>query len=415
MNTTITHIRSRFSPEQWFMLSGVVVNIGNYGYNLLLGRMLSPAQFAEAAMMITLLLVISFLAMTFQLAAAKFAAGATPEQEQAVSYWLHRTGLIVGTILGVMMMAGASWLQDILQSSSAMNFVLLGASIPVYFYLSTRRGLLQGAEKFLSLSMTYQKEMWSRLGATVLLILLFKDLPGLGVAMGIAISFLVSAAPFRWNDFRPPVLRLTPTQRKGILAFLLGTASYECALVICNNSDILLVKGYFNPEEAGLYASLALIGRVVYFITWMFVMLMLPKVSAAEKQGANSLGIFYKYLSYVLLLTVVLVLGSFLFPDLVVNLLFGSSYSGIAHLVGWYAMATAFFALSNVFVYYFLAKSIFIPVGITVFFGLCQILLIVLFHQSLDQVVQAQVLAMGSLLVIHFLFFVFRRRTARLG
>ncbi|MFT5077499.1 MAG: hypothetical protein ACI917_000001, partial [Patiriisocius sp.] len=53
-------------PETFFVLSSFVVNGGNYLYNLLMGRMLGPEVFADVAILITLLLVISFIAMTFQ-------------------------------------------------------------------------------------------------------------------------------------------------------------------------------------------------------------------------------------------------------------------------------------------------------------------------------------------------------------
>ena len=60
------------TAEQKFMCSVIIVNGGNYLYNLLLGRMLGPTLFADAALLITFLLVLSFVAMTFQLATAKF-------------------------------------------------------------------------------------------------------------------------------------------------------------------------------------------------------------------------------------------------------------------------------------------------------------------------------------------------------
>ena len=61
-----------FTPERLFMLSVLAVNGGNYLYNLILGRVLGPEQFADAAVLITFLLVLSFVAMTFQLVTAKF-------------------------------------------------------------------------------------------------------------------------------------------------------------------------------------------------------------------------------------------------------------------------------------------------------------------------------------------------------
>ena len=68
-----TLLKSRkLTQEQWFMLSVLAVNAGNYLYNLILGRVLGPTQFADAAVLITFLLVLSFVAMTFQLVTAKF-------------------------------------------------------------------------------------------------------------------------------------------------------------------------------------------------------------------------------------------------------------------------------------------------------------------------------------------------------
>ena len=53
--TTIKLLLRKISPEQLFMISVLVVNGGNYIYNLLLGRILGPEAFAEAALLITLL------------------------------------------------------------------------------------------------------------------------------------------------------------------------------------------------------------------------------------------------------------------------------------------------------------------------------------------------------------------------
>ena len=72
MQVTTNFKLKSIAPEQLFMLSVLIVNGGNYLYNLLLGRLLGPSQFADAAVLITFLLVLSFVAMTFQLATAKF-------------------------------------------------------------------------------------------------------------------------------------------------------------------------------------------------------------------------------------------------------------------------------------------------------------------------------------------------------
>ena len=60
MNAITTLIKKYVKPEQIFMLSVLVVNGGNYLYNLLLGRILGPEKFADAAILVTFLLVLSF-------------------------------------------------------------------------------------------------------------------------------------------------------------------------------------------------------------------------------------------------------------------------------------------------------------------------------------------------------------------
>ena len=69
---TMPFISKQFSAEQLFMLSMLVVNGGNYFYNLILGRVLGPEAFADAAILITFLLILSFIGMTFQIVTTKY-------------------------------------------------------------------------------------------------------------------------------------------------------------------------------------------------------------------------------------------------------------------------------------------------------------------------------------------------------
>ncbi len=56
---------------------------------------------------------------------------------------------------------------------------------------------------------------------------------------------------------------------------------YFIGQVILSNLDILLVKHFFPPSEAGIYAAVALVGRVVFMLSWSVVSSMFP-VSASH-------------------------------------------------------------------------------------------------------------------------------------
>jgi O-antigen/teichoic acid export membrane protein len=174
-----------------------------------------------------------------------------------------------------------------------------------------------------------------------------------------------------------------------------------------------LVKHYFDSLEAGLYASLALIGRAVYFVAWMFVMLLLPAVVQKQKDGEPTAPVLFKYVGYISLLSFAIVSTCYLLPELIISILFGDDYIMMAGLLWQYALATSLFAISNIFAYYFLSLDHYIPVIFSGVLGISQIVLVVFFHNSLATVVHVQIIAMVALLIAQLIYFVHKTYTPK--
>ena len=403
----ITTLKSKkIRPEQLFMLSVLAVNGGNYLYNLILGRVLGPSEFADAAVLITFLLVLSFAAMTFQLVTAKFSVLFEHDIFKSFVSKIYKSALLAGVIAGLLIIVFANPLQNVFNTSSSNMFIVFGCGVPLYFLMSVNRGVFQGKKAFKALSITYQSEMLSRLLITLGLILIFNIQSAVVIAVGILASFVFGLIPFK----RPSMvskspLTLTKTHAKDIKKFFIITAFYELTQIIINNSDILLVKHYFESYEAGLYASLALIGRMVYFIAWMFVMLLLPTVVQLKKDGKETAPTLFKYMGYIVIISVCIIMVCLSFPETIITLLFGNDYIAMAPLLWKYAIATSMFAISNIFAYYYLSLDTYIPVVISGVFGMLQMVLVIFYHDSLEQVVHMQIIAMVLLLVIQLVFF----------
>lgn len=403
---SLRKIQRTLSPEQVFVISGLVVNGGNYLYNLLLGRVLGPSEFADAAILVTLLLVVSFIAMTFQLAVAKFAAEFETGKLKRFVQQTMKGAFLFGLFFGIVMVLFSSQLQEIFNTESSSIFIVFGVALPLYFLMSVNRGRLHGQQSFVQLSVTYQSEMWSRLALTFVLILIFQVPSAMAVAIAIALSFILGNFPsMRVSLLSIKAPEFTSKELRRIRSFFFLTACYEFTQIICNNGDILIVKHFFDNESAGLYASMALIGRVVYFVTWMFVMLLLPKVIEKKKAKQDTTQILRKYVGYIVLLCLAIVSFTFLFPNFSVTILFGEAYISIAPLLGWYALATALFAISNVYAYYFLSLDKYVPILLSGVFGILQIVCIVFFHSSLFQVVLVQVIMMALLLLSQYIYY----------
>ena len=414
---TIPSIPKKFSPEQLFMVTILFVNGGNYLYNLLLGRILGPAEFSDAAILITFLLILSFVGMTFQIVSAKYAVLFDEIKLSVFTRMITKYALLMGFVTGVAILFFNQELQNIFHTKTASMFMIFGFGIPFYFIMSINRGLYQGKNMMNKLAFTYQTEMASRLLLTITAVLVLPMVPpSIIVAIGIMVSFIFGLIPFQKKIITSVKISKSLESpydlidKKGIVTFFMLTAFYELTQIIINNSDIILVKHYFNDEQAGLYASLALIGRVVYFVAWMFVMLLLPKVIQLKKEGQETQPILMKYVAYIAILSTIIVLVTFIFPETVVHLMFGKAYLPIAFLLWKYALVTSIFAIANIFAYYFLSINEYIPVVVSALIGLTQIVLIVLFHNSLQQVVEMQLIAMVALLFFQLLFFFYHNK-----
>ena len=184
--------------------------------------------------------------------------------------------------------------------------------------------------------------------------------------------------------------------------------------ILINNSDILIVKRFFLAEQAGHYAALALIGRVVFFATWSVVATLFPIVAQRQQRGESHRQLLWLSLGLVLAVSVVIIGASLIIPDFIVSVLFGEAYLSVAPLLWLYAVATLFYALSNVVVNYRLSLgsgggSLFVVVG-----GVLQVVSLWVLHGTLFQVVVVQIALMGTLFVALLLWDLILARRERL-
>ena len=382
--------------------SATLVNLGNYLFNLILGRWLGPAAFADLSLIVTLFLMTSFVTAAFQTPAARFAAIFTadrdPVQLSNLRRWLVRIAAGFGLGLVVLFVAGAPLWSRFFDTRSMLPFVIFGLFVPFYVIQGVDRGVLQGRTRFSWLALTYQGEMWSRLVFSMIFVALGWSVNG--AVLGIGLSFVVAWGLARRVRIDLPV----PTALESglgvqVLAFAGPVLIAQLSQILINNSDILMVRRFYPAEMAGQYAALALMGRIVFFATWSIVIVMFPIVAQRSRRGESHRYLLYLALGIVLLISLVLVAGAYLFPEQIVQFLFGPAYLSIAPYLWLYALATMFYSLANVVIHYRLSLGEATGTYVAVGAGVAQIVLIWLFHTSILQIVLVQV----ALMVVLFL------------
>ena len=392
----------------FLLVANLVVNIGNYGLNIVLGRWLGPEGFADANLLATLVMLLSFVAMGLQLVIAKFSAEFNAlDEEQKLSQLVNSSKKLVlkwSLIVTVALVMVSPWLKGFFHFNSSWAFIILIVGIPSYFLMSLSRGYFQGLSNFRKLGKTYLVEMVSRVVVTIGLIAILgkETLSAEAVAIGFLCSFIITHAYTYLKSEGTAVLpNVTLSKMVGFFAVI---SIYELSQILINNSDVILVKHFFENTEAGLYASLALLGRAVFFATWIIVTMLFPKVIEREKRGESHQHLFWNAFAIVGLIGTFIVATCFLLDDFIIHVAFGSQYQSIAHLLWMYALSTTLFACANVVVYYNMSLENYLPVWISVAAGIIQIASISLFHQSLEIVIQVQLIIMAVLLGIMILY-----------
>jgi O-antigen/teichoic acid export membrane protein len=385
------------------LLSSTLVSLLNFAYNVVMARMLGPSKFGHVTASVTLLMLASAVTLAFQMVCAKFVArNPTPGTKAGVYRSLLGKAWMLSLALGGALFASQRSAASYLNLPDPRILAVLALGIAVYVPLGVRRGAMQGLCSFRRLSASFIIEAVTRFLTGVVLVAM-----GYGVlgAVG-AISAAVLAAYF----FPPlgPELRVKAEAGnpasfgEGIQAIV-----FFVGQVIISNIDILLVKHFFAPELAGLYAAVALVGRLLYFASWSVVSAMFPVTAAAKPQDDNPKVVFLPLL-LVLALAVGFILTMSFFPHLIIHTVFGVEFHQGEPLLALYAAATGIYSLSVVIMAYEMSRRIANTGWMQLIFSGVLVLAISAFHNTLRQVIVVQIVLMAVMLIL--VLFPFLRR-----
>ncbi|NJL92468.1 MAG: oligosaccharide flippase family protein [Anaerolineae bacterium] len=393
-----------------FLISGSVVNGLNLVHNLIMGRLLSPEQYGQLTLIITLQLLLGLLATTLQTVTARFGAGYAAHQDRgtllALRRAMRRAALGSGAFLLLLLAVTSPGLREVFTLDHAALLWPLALALPFLFLMGADRGLLQGLNRFQWLSGAYLAEGMVRLvfsvGLGVLLVSAGLDLEGaiIGVALSVLASWAVS-----WYALRQPAAPEVPAAplSDAQRAWLRLSGAVFLALLgqaLITNSDFLLVKNLFSPTDSGLYAAISVLGRIAYFGALPLTVVLVPLVARRQALGEPTLRIFWMLMLGGGLICGGLVLGAAFFAELVLGLVYGPEYEAAARLLPPYTLAASLYVLTNLAITYQVALGNGQSTALPLVAGVAQVLGVLLFHASLMQVISVQLVIMSVLLVV---------------
>ncbi len=385
------------------MLAGAMLlaNAGNYALNLFLGRVLTPAEFSDANLMVTLLFTLTSVALCLQMVAARFVARADaaghPDGADGLVRRLRRLALWAGIVVAIVLAGGAPLWSDLFRTASPWPFVILAVGVPFWLIQAIGRGTLQARLAFPALSTSFVIEMVTRVGLGVALV--WAGLGVNGATVALTASFIVTcivvdaiARPRARETTNGPDPREVRAYAGMISILLVGQ-------ILANNSDVLISKAVFPPGEAGVYAAVALVGRAVFFLAWSVATVVFPVAVRRHTTGDDASPILRNGMAIVLAIGLACAAGAFWWGGPVLGVVLGPEYAGLSLALAAYAVSTTLFAIGNLVASYHLSRSDTRPAWILLGAALLQVVLLLLWHDDIASLILSQGVAMVVLLL----------------
>jgi hypothetical protein len=381
------------------LFSTGLVAATNLLYNILIARMLGAAGFGDASALYTLLMLLSAVTLAFQIVTSKFIARNSELLIQAQIYaGMMRRAWQVGVGIAVVLGAGAPYLKSYFNLPAQHDLVLLAVATGVYIPLGVRRGKMQGCYDFRALAINVVVEVAVKFVAALLFLRFGMGVTGVmtAVLLSIVAAYLAGGPGTQYRK-TAGVIKVAPFGES------MQAVLYFVGQVILSNLDILLVKHFFPLPEAGVYAAVALVGRVVFMLCWSVVSSMFP-VTASQTHRQVGRSVLYTGLFLVGTVTSLFIAAVALVPEGLWNHLLGQRFllgtsAKFSPLLTEYAGMTAIYCIAVVLMMYEISRRT--GNGAWVQLGASVILAAAIwrYHDSLSQVILVQVFVMGGLLV----------------
>lgn len=385
-------------------IASTVTNIANYLFHVFMSRTLGPSNYAVLASLVSIFFIVSIPAATIQTAIAKYTSHFRAQNKYGKIKLLLSGSLkklsLAGIGVFVIFVLGSPYIASFLKISSTIPVIIIGASLSFAFVLPSPLGILQGLQRFGQFGTNLVVQSFSKLLVGILLVYV-----GLGVSgalsafaisflAGLVIALILLASLFHQGNLGDDI------NFSEIYRYCFPVLITILCFTLLTNIDVVLVKRFFASSEAGYYAAASIVSKIIIYLPGAIGIVMFPRASELHSLKQDTISVLRRSLFYTALLCGVATLGYFAFPSLIVRVIFGKEYLAAIPLIGLFGLAMYFFSLTNILLMYQLSIHRLAFVKTLIMATVLEVVLIILFHQTLTQVI------LSLLLVSLFLFFV---------
>lgn len=391
-------------------LGSIGANILNFLFNFFMVRNLPPADYGELTSLVSLVALSTMPAASLMPMlvnfAAKFYAKNEMSQIRGLFFRVTKVSSTVGVILFIFFVVFSPWIGSFLQIKNTSLIIITGF-IALFGYIGvTNSAILQAKLAFTFISISNLISAMTKLFFGLVFIMV-----GFGAVGAISAFALSYVAAYLFSFLQLGFIfdkKIKNTHLSIVELFSYGAPAAVSLLALTSfiTIDLLLVKHFFSPEEAGVYAAISLIGRIIFFISAPIGNVMFPLVVQRHAKKEKYKDIFILALLLVLIPSLILTLFYYLFPDFVIMIFNqGKSMALVKPYLVPFGIFITFYSLLSVITNLLLSlgkTKIFVPLIIG---ALLQAGLIWIYHETFLEIIAISTIVVSLLLLVLLFYY----------
>lgn len=345
-----------FSGSAVMIIGSTLANFFGYVYHLILGRLLGPADYGEVAAILSLTGLISALFGFMGVVIVKFISSAKGGELGSYIAWFTKKALILGALIFVFTLAAVPFLSQFLHISAGI--LVLVPFFLFFFVLGfAYKTFLQGILKFKEMVIAANVELGSRVLLAVVLVVLGFSVFGatLGILLSAVIGLIIARIYVGKLKLEAMVKKFNPAS--AVLAFALPSLMVGIASNSLYSTDVLLVKHFFAPGEAGIYGALSTLGKIIFFGAAPVSVVMFPLVSKRYSLGQSTKKIFLLSLLLTMSICAGVLFIYLVFPNLAIGLLYGEEFLSASPQLLRFGLFMSIFTVNQLIISFYLSQG----------------------------------------------------------
>lgn len=394
----------------YIFIASMFSNVIAFLFNLFLTRKTAVSHYGEYVSLMSLIGLATISAQSLGPILVKFSSDYLRNKQIPKAAVLYiqstKTMLITALILTIAIIGLSPVLENFLHINNFFLVVTAALIVGVVYAGVVNVSFLQSYLRFRFMAMTVSLGAIVKIVSGVFLVTL--GFQTIGALWAIFLSFFI---PYLVTFF--PLTHFFKVERKSVKihvgeigAYAIPTTVIVFSLSAFTSTDLLLVKHFFSPTSAGVYAGIATVGKVIFYFTGTIPSVMFPLLIKHYHEGKNIHKLFSLAILLVLLPAIAITGFYFLFPSFAIHFfLQKAEYQQAATILGLYGLYITLFSVINVVVNFFLSLKHTNIIFAVLPAALLQAIGIIVFHNNFSQVVFVSLIVTLVLLIVLLLYY----------